>query len=167
MSILTTEKMQSIKPCSKNNITRLAQIIAETEFLDLQNLVGTDIYNSLVEDCSQTPIDPELKSILDNGLYAVIAYFAYANYIQEISVVDTFTGMVVKQREDAQPVSQGAIKNLVVHNREIAKQYYEKIREDLLEYYNKCDKETITPGYSEIYSVRRTRKNRGINIINL
>lgn len=170
MSILSIQKMQAIKPCSRNNDARLKQIIAETEFLELQNLIGKDIYAKLVQDCERNPIPQELQSILDDGLYQTIAYFTYANYIQEISVVDTFTGMVQKQREDAQPISVGTIKNLAIHSRELAEQYYDGVKERLNQYYGGCGCQggQINDNFSEIISVRRYKRNTsGISFINM
>ena len=166
--ILTVQKMQQIKPCSKNNTTRLEQIIRETEFSDFQRLVGTDVYNRLVADTADPQnIPTELQSILDDGLYAVIAYLSYAQYIQEISVVDTFSGMVQKHREDSTTVPQGMIKNLAIKNRQIAEQHYDKVRSRLQEYCGLITGETIHDGFSEIYSVRRVGGKHRRNIIQM
>ena len=158
--ILSYNKMQEIKPCSKNNKARREQIIAETEFLDFQKLVGKDIYNKLVTDTSTTSIDPTLQGILNDGLYATIAYLVYSHYIQEISVVDTFSGMVQKQRDEASPIPQGTIKNIAIHSREIAEQYFSVVCDRLREFY--CEEPTLTveDGFSEIYSVRRVGGGR-------
>ena len=152
--------MQEIKPCSPNNKNKLIQIIQETEFSDFQKLVGGDIYNKLVEDCSETPTNPQLQEILDGGLYATIAYLVYSHYIQEISVVDTFSGMVQKQRDEASPIPQGTIKNIAIHSREIAEQYFSVVCDRLREFY--CEEPTLVveDGFSEIYSVRRVGGDR-------
>lgn len=163
--ILSYAKMQEIKPCSKNNKARLEQIIAETEFSDFQKLVGKDIYNKLVEDTSVTPIDPTLQGILNDGLYATIAYLVYSRYVQEISIVDTFSGMVQKQRDEAAPIPQGTIKNLAIHNREIAEQYFDNVSERLMNFYGELPQGGIEDGFSEIYSVRRGRGAKKSNII--
>ena len=166
--ILTVQKMQQIKPCSKNNTTRLEQIIRETEFSDFQRLVGTDVYNRLVTDTADpTEIPVTLQSILDDGLYAVIAYQVYAQYIQEISVIDTFSGMVQKQRDDSVTVPQGMIKNLVIKNRQIAEQYYDRVRDRVQEYCGLIADEALSDGFSEIYSVRRVGGKNRRNVIQM
>lgn len=156
--ILSYTKMQEIKPCSQNNKNKLTQIIQETEFSDFQKLVGGDIYNKLVEDTSVTPIDATLQGILNDGLYATIAYLVYSRYIQEISVVDTFGGFVQKQRDEASPVSQGTIKNIAIHSREIAEQYFEKVSDKLMNFYGEVPPCGVEDGFSEIYPIRRSKK---------
>lgn len=162
--ILSYTKMQEIKPCSKNNKARLEQIIAETEFSDFQKLVGRDIYNKLVEDTSTTQIDPTLQGILNDGLYATIAYLVYSRYVQEISIVDTFSGMVQKQRDEASPIPQGTIKNIAIHSREIAEQYFSVVCDRLREFYCEEPALAVDDGFSEIYSIRRVRGGRRLNI---
>ena len=156
--ILSYTKMQEIKPCSQNNKNKLTQIIQETEFSDFQKLVGSDIYNKLIEDCSETPINPQLQEILDGGLYHAIAYLVYSRYVQEISAVDTFGGFVQKQREEASPVSQGTIKNIAIHSREIALQYFEKVSDKLMNFYGEVPPCGVEDDFSEIYPIRRSKK---------
>lgn len=164
--ILSVAKMQQIKPCSKNNTTRLEQIIKETEFSDLQRLVGTNIYNKLVEDTTDSEnIPTTLQQILDDGLYQTIAYLVYAQYVQEISIVDTFSGMVQKQREDAATIPQGMIKNLAIKNRQIAEQWYAVVRDRLQEYYGECSNDGVDDGFSEVYSVRRGKTRDRVRIV--
>lgn len=156
--ILSYTKMQEIKPCSQNNKNKLIQIIQETEFSDFQKLVGSNIYNKLVEDTSTTPIDATLQGILNDDLYATIAYLVYSRYVQEISAVDTFGGFVQKQRDEASPVSQGTIKNIAIHSREIAEQYFERVSDKLMNFYGEVPPCGVEDGFSEIYPIRRSKK---------
>jgi hypothetical protein len=157
MSLITYQKLNEIKPVSVNNRTKIEQIIKETEELELDKLLGplfyqevvdnytptttatteTTIYQDLVE--GSTFVDSCNNTVTQKGLWYVLSYLVYGNYIEVSYINDTLTGFVQKTRPDAQPISQGAIKNLVNKNREIAFNYFNKVREFLCENYNEFD----------------------------
>lgn len=141
--------LNSIKPVSKNNQSKLEQIIKETEELEIDKLLGTAFYQEvidnyvptttattvtdkwqdLVEGCTFT--DKMGNTIKHKGLIHVLCYLVYASYLEISDVNDTLTGFVQKTRPDATQISFAAIKNLVNKNREIGFNYFEKTREYL------------------------------------
>lgn len=134
--LLTFAEQQIIKEVSKNNQKKFEQIMKEVEELELDKLLGTTFYQDisnnpnnyqeLLSGCSFE--DSNGYTIYQKGLKYVLAYLNYAKYIQEAHIQDTFTGIVQKTRPDSEQISSGGIKNLVQNNREIAFNYFEKIR---------------------------------------
>jgi len=144
--ILTFDEQQTIKPVSANNAKRYPQINKEVQELELYKLFGpvfyeeildnydplvNDKWKELVEGC--TFDDYFGNTIKHKGLKHVLAYLIFAQYVTEISVVDTFTGMVQKTRNDSEQLSSGQLKNLQSHNREIAFNYFENVKLFLIE----------------------------------
>jgi len=154
MAILTYNKMQEIKPCSKNNKAMLEQFINEVEFSKIQKLLGTDIYNKLLADSSLTPIPEDVKEILDGGMYKCIAYYVYARYIQESMLADTFTGMVIKDRTDAHTAPVGQIKNVVNEYTDMAMMAYKLVEDKIRAKYGQPI-EITNNNFSEIVGIRK------------
>lgn len=160
-TILTINKLQSIKPMSKNNLQSIGQLIGEVEFCKIQKLLGTQIYNDILEEVNSGTISPELNQILEGGLYKCITYFVYSRYIQESMLVDTFTGVVVKQRQDAQTAPMGQIKNVVNEYVDMAMMAYELVRDQIVKRYGKPE-ETVETGFSEIIGIRRDNERKNV-----
>lgn len=153
-TILTYDIMQEIKPCSKNNKKILVQFIEEVEFSKIQKLLGTDIYNAILNDCNQTPISDDLQEILDGGLYKCISFYVYARYIQESMLVDTFTGTVVKDRTDAHTAPIGQIKNVVNEYTDMAMMAFNLVKDKIINKYGNPKVKTEN-NFSEIIGIRR------------
>lgn len=170
-AILTYEKQQEIKAVSINNKSKFEQIIKEVEGLEIDKLLGSvfyqDIannknnYNDLLNGCSFTNCNGYIVS--HNGLYFVIAYLSYANYIRESFVNDTFTGFVKKQRPDSEMISQGDLKNLEEKNKQIAYNSFELIKDYLNQntesypLWNCCNRK-ITSNSFKVYGIKKTMK---------
>lgn len=175
MTILTYQKQQEIKEVSANNVKKITQIIKEVEELELDNLLGaafyqdivdnydtnnTDQYKDLVE--GSTFVDCNGDTVKHKGLWYLLAYLNYAEYVMEANIEDTFTGFVNKVRTDSQSISNGVMNNLRNKNREMAFNYYNKTRDyleensDLFPLY-KCSKEKRVTNF-KIGSVRKTKR---------
>jgi hypothetical protein len=124
---------QDIKPISKNNEQRFNQLAIETQVKELPTLLGEKFYQDLI----QNPDTPEHVKLLDGGTYVldgftyefaglkyVLSYFLYSKYILENEIADTFGGMVRKNFEDSQPISQGQKKNLMREMDVIGNSYF-------------------------------------------
>lgn len=153
-TILTYNKMQSIKACSKNNKKELETFIEEVEFAKIRTLLGDDIYNAILADSNASPVDPEVQEILDGGLYKCIAYYVYARYIQESMLVDTFTGMVRKDRTDSSTAPVGQLKNVANEYTEMAMMAFKLVECKIQAKYGHPKEETRS-NFSEIIGVRR------------
>lgn len=153
-TILTYEKMQVYKPCSKNNKLRIVQLIKEVERLELVRAFGMDAYTQMVEEANMEEVPTEMQEILDGGLYEAISFFVYAQYCIESQVEDTFTGMVTKNRTDSENVPLGTLKNLQTHNRELASLALEQVRCKIEQRF--CTRQTATPNKNvQIVGIRR------------
>lgn len=161
-TILTYAKMQEIKKCSINNEQFLHQMIKETEFSDFKKLVGRDIYNAIITEIGEG-ISEELQAILDDGLYASIAYLTYANYIQQSNAIDTATGVRQKVLSDSEPVKLGQIKNMVLYFKDLAVEYYISVKNRLNQHFSSvCPGNSArTDNFSEIIGVRRKDGGNG------
>lgn len=153
-TILSLNKLQEIKPMSKNNTALINQLIDEVEFGKIQKLLGTDIYNAILTDTQASPIADDVEAILEGGLYKCITYFVYARYIQESMLVDTFTGVVRKQRPDSSTAPTGQIKNVVNEYVDMALMAYELVKDDIQKKYGRPE-ETVKTGFWEIIGLRK------------
>lgn len=130
-AILTIAQQQLIKPISRNwakatketggidNYTQLEQEIEENK---LRSLLG----NTLLQDLQDNPELAANVILLDGGSFEdcdgnnvnfkgiryVLAYMIFVDYIAESDVSDTYTGMVQKNRNESEPLSNGKIKTL-------------------------------------------------------
>lgn len=162
-TILSLNKFQEIKYVSPNNVTGLKakwmnKLIEEVEFGKIQKLLGTDIYNAILNDSQASPIAPDVQEILDEGLYKCIAYFVYSRYIQESMLADTYTGAVIKDRKDSTPAPTGQLKNVANEYVDMAMMAYELVKDKIQAKYG-TPVETVKTGFSEIIGVRRGFEN--------
>lgn len=163
--ILTYNKLNDIKPLTKNNPAGIGRLIQETEFLDFQNLVGKEIYDKLVTDTSGT-ISEDLAAILNGGVYQCIAYLVYANFLQSGDIFTSYAGTFAKTMEGGEQLNSGKIKNEQQRARELAAQYYNGVRESLENYYSKHAGDKIKENEIDAVGVRKVfGRGRGINVI--
>ena len=164
--IITTTKLCEIKPVSQNNIPLLNQLITETEEVKIRQLLGCEIYDKITDEISSNSISEQLQHILDQGLYHTITYMVYARYVQESMLVDTFTGMVTKNRPDSQAASVGAIKNIANEYSNMAMFYFNLVKDDILAKYGYTGETNVKiNNFSEITAVRKSiNKTKGQKI---
>lgn len=155
-NILSYETLQAIKKCSINNRQFIEQIIRETEFSDFKKLVGVDIYNAIMSEI-EGGISEDLQKILNDGLYACIAYLTFANYIQQSNAIDTATGLRQKNISDSEVVSLGQIKTLVIYNKNLAEEYFNSVKQSLYNHFSSClgGGQSRQDNFYEIIGVRR------------
>ena len=164
--IITTVKLCEIKPMSQNNIPLLNQLITETEEVKIRQLLGYEVYEKITDEISSNSISSSLQHILDTGLYHCITYMVYARYVQESMLVDTFTGMVTKNRPDSQAASVGAVKNIANEYTNMAMFYFNLVKDDIYSKYGYAGENNIKiNNFSEITAVRRSaNKTKGQKI---
>jgi len=138
MSLVTYNQQQAIKAISVNNASKYDSIATEVEAIELSDLLGV----ALLQDVQDNPLTTHNTELLDGatfedcngniikqkGLRYVLAYFNYAKYIGESFVNDTFTGFVVKNREESDIISEGTVKRLQLENRKIAMREWELVK---------------------------------------
>lgn len=139
MGLLTLEQQQAIKPISSNwanqakvtgGVDNFTQLELEAEQNELSKLLGM----ALLLDIQTNPTNAEYIDLLDGktfenrfeqtvkfqGIRYQIAYMNFSEYIPTSQIADTFSGMVQKNRNETQPISQGTIKQQQARVREIA-----------------------------------------------
>ena len=139
MGLLTLIQQQAIKPISPNwavqskatgGVDNFTQLEIEVEQNEMSKLLGP----ALLLDIQATPTDDKYVDLLDgktfqncldqtvqfHGIRYQIAYMNYSEYIPTSQIADTFSGMVQKNRQETQPISQGTIKQQQARVREIA-----------------------------------------------
>lgn len=143
MALLWTyAEQQTIKEISENNETLFDKIAEETQIKDLQELIGFDFYQDLVQD----PDSTANAKLLDGGTWEIggvtytfdglkyaLAYFFFARYISDSRNFDTFSAFVYKNLEDSTRLTEGAIKNLALQNRQIAFKYWEQCEQFIID----------------------------------
>lgn len=131
--LFTYDIQQGIKPVSANTQTKFEQISKEIEELYLPKYLGRsfayavqktpDNFTSLLEGIEFKDCDGDDIKFL--GLNYVFAYLIYAEYAWLIKFADTYTGQVIKTRNEAETITQGQESQL--------KNKYRKIAEDQVE----------------------------------
>ena len=139
MGLLTLIQQQTIKPISANwanqakvngGVSNFVQLEIEVEQNEMSKLLGM----ALLLDIQTNPTDAKYVDLLDGktfencldqtvkfyGIRYQIAYMNFSEYIPTSQIADTFTGMVQKNRNETQPISQGTIKQQQARVREIA-----------------------------------------------
>jgi len=134
MALLWTYiNQQAIKAISENNQNQFDEIAEETQVKDLQDLIGFEFY----QDITQNPDTTANAKLLDGGTWTsggqtlifkglkyVLAYLFYCRYSFDTRNFDTFSGFARKNFDDAQPLSEGAIKNQALQYRKIGMKYW-------------------------------------------
>ena len=96
---------------------------------------------SLYQDLIQDPTSAKYVMLKDGatwtlsgktykmmGLKYVLAYLFYANYVEQVATVDTFSGMVQHTFAEAQRAESSEIRRIASMNREIAARYWEEVK---------------------------------------
>lgn len=141
MALLLYNQQQAIKKISKNNAERYEQVAQEIEDSELAKLLGFP----LLYDLQTNPNTEANKTLLDGseftnsqgqkvrqkGLYFVIAYLNYAKYCKEVGFEDTFTGLVKKNRQESEAITDGELRRIVEGAQSIAMTQFDIIKEFL------------------------------------
>jgi len=129
MALLLYSEQQNLKPISPNWANSVKIQGGKTNFVQLEEEIENGWLKTLLGAAflywvQQNPTVLEVISLLggavfkdcDNndiefrGLKYQIAFMVYAKYIDVSDQADTFTGLVRQNREEANPLSEGAIK---------------------------------------------------------
>lgn len=143
--LLSLSQQQAIKKISPNwaaatkstgGVTNYEQLAQEVQDFYLGDFLG----NGFAYDVILTPANyvalldgVTFEDYLGNtvnhlGLRYCIAYWNYANYVQDSMFEDTFTGMVQKNRQETESLSSGNITRLQTNARNIAEKAFNNIK---------------------------------------
>ena len=169
-------KMREIVPqISPNNQKKFEPISQQTEDYYLQHYLG----RAFADDVQANPtnytnlLEGETfeycgDTINFRGLYYILAFLIYGEYTWQINTVDTFTGRIGKNRDDANTISQGREEKEKLRWRkqaEIEVQVMEKYLDVNYETYPLWDcvetKKPYTPKFSPVRKVKHVIPVKG------
>jgi len=151
-AILTLIQQNSFKVISENwantkklvgGVSNFEQLGKEVEQKELKQLLGV----ALLQDLQKNPETAANVELLDGGTFEncdgneidqlgirfVLSYLNYSKYIPVSGIESTFTGLVQKNRNETQNISDGKESKLQLDSREIALQEFEIIKQFLNE----------------------------------
>lgn len=138
MSLLITfSEQQNIKPISPNSEPRFAQIMKETQINELQELLGFQLYQDLIQNPTSTNNNLLLngaiweycgQKIKMHGLKYVLAHYFYSNYSRENKNHDTYSGQMIHQIAEAQHVSIQELNGIKKRARETASKFWQEVK---------------------------------------
>lgn len=151
-AILTLIQQNSFKVISENwantkklvgGVSNFEQLEKEVEQKELKQLLGV----ALLQDLQANPgtaanielldgasfVDCNNNTINQLGLRFVLAYLNHSKYIPVSGIESTFTGLVQKNRNETQNISDGKESKLQLDSREIALQEFQLIKQFLNE----------------------------------
>jgi hypothetical protein len=142
--IVSLETQQSLKPISQNwatyikivgGVTNYEQLAKEVEQVELKKLLGLDFYFDFYLNQTKAEYVTLIEgatfqnylgnTVAFNGLKYILAFMNYSKYVGEGFASDTATGMVKKNREQSESLSNTEIKRIQSDAREIAIQDFE------------------------------------------
>lgn len=138
--LITRNDIAKYRQVSKTpNDDKLNEMILDAQILDLQPLLGENLYNQILAN----PADHE--ELLAGGVYEVdgigytnyglkmvLAYFAYARHIMFSSVTDTPFSVVEKLADNSRPVETSSRKTIYGLNRDAAFQIWKNVKKYLI-----------------------------------
>lgn len=115
----------------------LNQHILDAQFVDIQKLLGYNLYNDLILNYTDTKYTALLDggsyvyntvTYTNHGLKAVLVHYAYVRYVMYGSQTDTPFGLVEKLSTDSKPVDTSQKKAVSKSNEQTAWVYWENVR---------------------------------------
>ena len=114
---------------------KLNEMILDAQLLDIQPLLGENLYNKLIaltdgyEELLEGGIyEHDGISYTNYGLKMALAYFAYARYMMFSSVTDTPFSVVEKLNDNSRPADGTTRKSIYNLNREAALTIWDNVK---------------------------------------
>lgn len=127
MALTNFAIQQTIKPISPNKATGFDIICSEVEQVYLPKILGITMYSDLLANGANYTDLIEGSNFVVNGvqyshrgLKYILCYYNYAKYIKNAHLADSFTGLVVQNRDETTHVSSAEIERFSIESIEIA-----------------------------------------------
>lgn len=138
--LITRNDIAKYRQVSKTpNDDKLNEMILDAQILDLQPLLGENLYNQILanpayheELLAGGVYEVDGIDYTNYGLKMVLAYFAYARHIMFSSVTDTPFSVVEKLTDNSRPVETSSKKTIYGLNRDAAFQIWENVKKYLI-----------------------------------
>lgn len=118
---------------------KLNEMILDAQMIDLQPLLGENLFNKIVSNPENYTELLEGGSYTYNGLdytnyglKMVLVYYAYARYMMFSSVTDTPFSVVEKLSENSRPLEASSKKTIYTLNRDAAYNLWENVKNYLI-----------------------------------
>lgn len=134
--LITYSEQQTIKPISENNQSRFAQIMEEVQINELQELLGIELYQDLINNPTSaqnvilldgTTWTYNSQSIVMKGLKYVLAHYFIAPYVDEIPKQDTFSGYVKHNFDESNQTNENEKHATKKRARETAMKFWREV----------------------------------------
>tara|TARA_R100000479_G_C6309466_1_gene173456 strand:- start:114 stop:614 length:501 start_codon:yes stop_codon:yes gene_type:complete len=130
---------------------KFIQFIKVAQQIDIQNLLGTDLYNKISADIIAGNLSGNYLSLVNTYVQPTLIWFAQMNYIPFAAYQIKNGGVFKHSSETAQNVDKNEVDYLVAKAREYANYYstrlvdYLSFHNDLFPEYNTNTDEDISP----------------------
>jgi hypothetical protein len=156
--LITYNEAQAIKKFSSNNEDDYAQIMEEVQINELQELLGFELYQDLINNPTSaqnvilldgTTWTYGSQSIVMKGLKYVLAHYFIAQYAEEIRKKDTFSGYVKHNFDESNQVTENDRHKTEKRARETAAKFWNEVKlyldnhNDIYTYWNCSESKTV------------------------
>ena len=133
------------------DVDKFIQFIKVSQQIDIQNLLGTDLYNKISADIVAGSLAGNYLSLTNTYIQPTLIWFAQMNYIPFAAYKITNKGVLKGTSEQSQTVDKNEVDYLVSKAREYANYYstrlvdYLSFNDNLFPEYNTNTNEDIDP----------------------
>lgn len=133
------------------DIDKMIQFLKVAQQIDIQNLLGTDLYNKISADIIADTLTGDYLTLVNSYVQPALIWFAQMNYIPFAAYSINNKGVFKGQSETAQTVEKNEVDYLVGKAREYANYYstrlvdYLSFNNNLFPEYNSNTNEDISP----------------------
>jgi len=130
---------------------KFIQFIKLGQEIDIQNLLGTDLYNRISTDIENSTLSGDYLALVSDYIQPTLIWFAQVNYIPFAAYQIKNGGVFKHSSETAQNVDKNEVDYLVAKAREYANYYstrlvdYLSFNDNLFPEYNTNTNEDIDP----------------------
>ena len=130
---------------------KFIQFIKIAQQIDIQNLLGTDLYNKISSDIVNNSLSGNYLNLVNDYIQPMLIWFAQVNYIPFAAYQIKNVGIYKHTSETAETVDKNEVDYLVTKAREYANWYstrfidYMSFNQDLFPEYNSNSNEDIMP----------------------
>jgi hypothetical protein len=130
---------------------KFIQFIKIAQQIDIQNLLGTDLYNKISADIIADNLTGDYLDLVNDYIQPMLIWFAQVNYIPFAAYQIKNGGIYKHSSETAETVNKNEVDYLVAKAREYANYYstrfvdYMSFNDNLFPEYNTNNNEDISP----------------------
>ena len=133
------------------DIDKMLQFVKVAQQIDIQNLLGTDLYNKISADIIADSLSGDYLTLVKTYVQPCLIWFSQMNYIPFAAYTITNKSVLKHSSETAQNVDKNEVDYLVAKEREFAQYYttrfvdYICFNDNLFPEYNSNSNDDINP----------------------